>query len=137
MMSNYCLLLLFAFAGFGCSWPQQQKIKNVLFFGIDDLRTELGVYGHQQVHSPNIDALAAKSLLFERAYCQVAVCSPSRASLLTGRRPDTNHVWLISSDEYWRTVPDATNATTIPQYFKFFVFLREEDITSNAASLEK
>ena len=94
---------------------QAQKPKNILFFAIDDLRTELGVYGHSQVKTPNIDALASKSMLFERAYCQVAVCSPSRASLLTGRRPDTNHVWKIAADEYWRQY---TNATTIPQYFK-------------------
>ena len=87
----------------------------MLFIAVDDLRPELGAYGHKQVKSPNIDSLASKSLLFERAYCQVAFCSPSRASLLTARRPDTNHVWQISGDEYWRT---ETNATTIPQYFK-------------------
>ena len=92
--------------------------KNVLFFAVDDLRPELGAYGVDFIKSPHIDELASKSMLFERAYCQIAVCSPSRASLLTGRRPDTNHVWRISPDEYWRTVPDATNATTIPQYFK-------------------
>ncbi len=95
--------------------------KDVLFIAVDDFRTELGAYGQVEVKSPYMDALAAKSILFERAYCQIAVCSPSRASMLTGRRPDTNHVWLISPDEYWRTV---TNATTIPQYFK------ENDYTS-------
>lgn len=93
----------------------QAEPRNILFLAIDDLRTDLGTYGHSEVVSPNIDALASKSLVFERAYCQVAVCSPSRASLLTGRRPDTNHVWKIADDEYWRTF---TNATTIPQYFK-------------------
>ena len=72
-------------------------------------------YGDDSAKTPSIDALAAESMVFERAYCQVAVCSLSRASLLTGRRPDTNHVWMISGDEYWR---DFTNATTIPQYFK-------------------
>ena len=94
---------------------QAKKLKNVLFIAVDDLRTELGAYGHSQVVTPNFDSLASKSLVFERAYCQVAVCSPSRTSLLTGRRPDTNHVWMISDTEYWR---DFTNATTIPQYFK-------------------
>ena len=94
---------------------QPKKLKNVLFIAVDDLRTELGAYGHSQVVTPNFDSLASKSLVFERAYCQVAVCSPSRTSLLTGRRPDTNHVWRISPDEYWRKF---TNATTIPQYFK-------------------
>ena len=90
-------------------------LKNVLFIAIDDLRPELGTYGMNYIKSPNIDKLAAQSLVFERAYCQVALCSPSRASLLTGRRPDTNHVWKIATDEYWRRY---TNATTIPQYFK-------------------
>ena len=96
---------------------QPKKLKNVLFIAVDDLRTELGAYGHSQVVTPNFDSLASKSLVFERAYCQVAVCSPSRTSLLTGRRPDTNHVWRNLADEtgYWR---EYTNATTIPQYFK-------------------
>ena len=88
---------------------------NVLFIAIDDLRTDLGAYGQQFVKTPNIDQLASKSLLFERAYSQVAVCSPSRTSLLTGRRPDTNRVWGNDNTEYWR---NSTNATTIPQYFK-------------------
>ena len=111
-MLTRSLLVLFTI-----SFVIAQK-KNVLFIAVDDLRPELNAYGYDFIKSPNIDALAAKSMLFERAYCQLAVCSPSRASLLTGRRPDTNHVWQIAPDEYWRTVPDATNATTIPQYFK-------------------
>jgi len=67
-----------------------QKYKNVLFLAVDDLRPELCCYGYNFIKSPNIDMLASKSMLFERAYCQVAVCSPLRASLMTGRRPDTN-----------------------------------------------
>ena len=92
-----------------------QKYKNVLFLAVDDLRPELGCYGYNFIKSPNIDMLASKSMLFERAYCQVAVCSPLRASLMTGRRPDTNQVWRNVPDEYWRNY---TNATSIPQYFK-------------------
>ena len=95
--------------------PAAGQKKNVLFIAIDDLRPELGTYGMTSVKSPNIDKLASQSIVFERAYCQVALCSPSRTSLLTGRRPDTNHVWEIANDEYWRNY---TNATTIPQYFK-------------------
>ncbi len=93
----------------------QDAIKDVLFIAVDDLRTELGCYGEDLAKTPHIDALAATSMVFERAYCQVAVCSPSRTSLLTGRRPDTNHVWRITNSQYWRVF---TNATTIPQYFK-------------------
>ena len=107
--------IIFSLLVFSCVVKTTAGVKNVLFLAVDDLRPELGTYGATFVKSPNIDKLASESLVFDRAYCQVAVCSPSRASLLTGRRPDTNHVWRIASDEYWRTT---TNATTIPQYFK-------------------
>ena len=110
MTTKYCFFLAVSFL---ISIAQTKK--DVLFIAVDDLRTQLGAYGDHSAKTPNIDALASKSLVFERAYCQVAICSPSRASLLTGRRPDTNHVWRVSPIEYWRTF---TNATTIPQYFK-------------------
>ena len=98
-----------------CSVFSSAAKKNVLFIAVDDLRPQLGAYGHSEMKTPNIDQLASRSILFEKAYCQLAVCSPSRTSMLTGRRPDTNHVWEIDNDEYWRHF---TNATTIPQYFK-------------------
>lgn len=59
--------------------------KNVLFFAVDDLRIQLGAYNQSYVKSPNIDQLADRSMVFDRAYCQVAFCSPSRTSLLTGK----------------------------------------------------
>lgn len=96
--------------------------RNVLFLVADDMRPELGAYTgkdfpspiHPTMHSPNLDKLASKSLLLKRAYCQQAVCSPSRTSLLTGRRPDTTHVYDLQT--YWRK--SGGNFTTIPQYFK-------------------
>lgn len=60
---------------------------NVLFIAVDDLRPELGCYGKQHMHSPNIDQLAQSGTLFERAYCMVPTCGASRASLMTGIRP--------------------------------------------------
>ena len=57
---------------------------NILFIAVDDLRPELACYGRSHIHSPNIDALASRGTLFERAYCMVPTCGASRASLMTG-----------------------------------------------------
>jgi arylsulfatase A-like enzyme len=87
---------------------------NVLFIAVDDLRPELGAYGVARVKTPNIDRLAARGLVFERAYCQQALCSPSRTSLMTGLRPDTTRIYDLNT-HFRYNVPDAV---TLPQYFK-------------------
>ena len=92
--------------------PTKQR-PNILFIAIDDLRPELGCYGSDMAISPNIDALAANGLLFNNAYCQEAICSPSRASLMTGARPES--IQVIENFTYFREQnPDII---TLPQHF--------------------
>ncbi|MCK0189402.1 sulfatase-like hydrolase/transferase [Arenibacter sp. F20364] len=64
-----------------------QKQPNVLFISVDDLRTELGIYGHPVVKSPNMDAIASKGSVFTNHFVQVPTCGASRYALLTGMRP--------------------------------------------------
>lgn len=86
---------------------------NVLFIMADDLRVELASYGSPAI-TPNLSRLAQRSVQFERAYCQQAVCNPSRSSMLTGRRPDTLRVWN-NSTHFREPNPDVT---TLPLWFK-------------------
>jgi iduronate 2-sulfatase len=100
-------------AGLG-SLVAAPKRPNVLFIAVDDLRPELGIYGASHVHSPRMDELGRSGMVFTRAYCQMAVCNPSRASLLTGLRPDSLRVWDLKTP-FRQTRPDAI---TLPQRFR-------------------
>lgn len=94
--------------------PKPVNAKNILFLISDDLRPELGCYGNDVIQSPNIDRLAQRGMVFNRAYCQQAVCSPSRSSVMTGVRPDTNRVWNLTT-HFRDAMPDVV---TLPQCFK-------------------
>jgi len=89
------------------------KRPDVLFIAVDDLRPALGCYGCEIAKTPNIDKLAAEGLLFERAYCQIAICSPSRSSLMTGLRPNT--VGVTENVTYFRDV--SPEVVTLSQHF--------------------
>ena len=100
-----------AWAGTSCEAAERP---NVLFIAVDDLRPEMGCYGNPVVRTPNLDRLAARGVVFNHAYCQQAVCSPSRSSLMTGRRPDVTRVWDLAT-HFRAALPDAV---TLPQHFK-------------------
>ena len=87
---------------------------NVIFIIADDLRPLLGCYGHSEMHTPNIDALAARGTLFNRAYCQYPLCNPSRVSMITGLRPETTGVY--NNTKWWRDA--LPKVVTLPQHFK-------------------
>lgn len=102
------------FASFAHAEMPAPKRPNILFIAVDDLRPELGCYGASHIHSPNIDRIAKAGVVFNRAYCQQAVCSPSRASLMTGTRPDTTKVWDLKT-HFRKALPDVV---TLGQHFK-------------------
>ncbi len=110
-MKKIFLLCLLGF--YNINYAQTKK-PNVLFIAVDDLKTELGCYGSSIVKSPNIDKLANSGIQFNRAYCQEAICGPSRASIMTGSRPETINVIDLFQD-FRENRP---SIKTIPQHFK-------------------
>ena len=94
--------------------PPAKKNYNVLFIAVDDLNNDMAVYAHSLVKTPNIDKLASKGVLFNRAYCQYTLCNPSRASLLTGLTPDQTKVYDLVT-HFRSNVPDVI---TLPELYK-------------------
>jgi iduronate 2-sulfatase len=98
---------------FGLCLLGEDAKPHVIFIAIDDLRPELGCYGSTIAKSPNLDKLSVQGRQFNRAYCQQSICSPSRASLMTGALPD--EIGVIENTAYFRDLnPDIV---TLPQHF--------------------
>ena len=106
-----CMAIVAWFAAVANSVGADQP--NVLFVVVDDLRPELGCYGNSEIRTPSFDQFAASATTFHRAYCQAAVCAPSRASVMTGLRPDATRVWDLRG-KFRENLP---TVVTIPQHF--------------------
>lgn len=105
-----CALLVSVTAGQG----RGEDAPNVLLILVDDLKPSFGAYGDAFVHSPNLDRLASRGMRFDMAYCNQAVCAPSRNNLLVGSRSTTLGIYNLGTN-FRKAVP---NAVTLPEYFK-------------------
>ncbi|MDO8951535.1 MAG: sulfatase, partial [Draconibacterium sp.] len=115
LIKSICLVLvclvIFQLSAFG--GKKETGKPNILFIAVDDLKPILGCYGDKLVKTPNIDKLAERGTVFMRNYCQQAVCGPSRASVMSGMRPDYTRVWDLKT----RMRDMNPDILTIPQYF--------------------
>lgn len=92
----------------------EKQRPNILFIAVDDLKPMLGCYGSDYIVTPNIDKLAGNGAVFTNAHCQQAVCGPSRASIMTGMRPDYTGVWDLKT----RMRDINPDILALPQYFR-------------------
>ncbi|MBI3208331.1 MAG: sulfatase [Candidatus Solibacter usitatus] len=109
--------MLAATAALPFAAPAQNTGKrNVLFIAVDDLNNWIGCLGgHPQTKTPNLDRLAARGVLFTKAYCAAPLCNPSRAALMTGLRPSSTGIY--DNSQPFRQGP-SKNALTVAQYFR-------------------
>lgn len=112
------LLLLVPFFLVGISKGEETKRPNILMIAVDDLRPMLGCYGDERVRTPNIDALAAESMVFEKAYCNYAKCGLSRLSLMTGLRPGAIEVYDHGYENVAKFRERRSDATPMSRWFR-------------------
>ena len=109
----FILFAILTFLGSNLQCKQAQRPPNVLFIAVDDLRTELGAYGHPLVKSPNMDAIASEGSIFTNHFVQVPTCGASRYALLTGMRPskpihlNNSAIEHLLSDKEEQDVPES------------------------------
>lgn len=108
------LLILYLFCASQSIAQTQTPKPHVLFIIADDLRNQLGCYGYLNIKSPYLDSFAKEAVLFRNAFAQQAICSPSRTSFLTGRRP--NQTLIYNNRDHFRGTTQSL--VTLPQYFK-------------------
>lgn len=116
------LQLLFLLAFLACSRLSDvvyaaDKSPNILFIAVDDLNDWVNCLGgRDSVHTPNLDRLARRGVLFTNAHCSAPSCNPSRASIMTGVRPSTSGIY--NNSQNWRASPVLKDAITIPEFFR-------------------
>jgi iduronate 2-sulfatase len=93
---------------------QRAQRRNVLFIATDDMNNDLGCFGHPLVKSPHIDRMASDGIRFNKAYCQMPFCSPSRTSVMTGLGPDATGIYELQT-HFRTTIP---NVVTLSQHFR-------------------
>ncbi len=102
-------------AAMAAAAPAGNRRPNVLLIAVDDMNDWVGCLGgYPGVHTPNIERLARRGVLFANAHCAAPLCNPSRTALLTGLRPSTSGIY--NNEQYWR--PALPDVVTLPQYFK-------------------
>ena len=94
--------------------PKKAQKLNVLFIAVDDLKPWVSAYGDKHAKTPGMDKLAKEGIVFKSSYCQQAICAATRASIMTGLRPDKTKIWDLVTD--FRQVNP--NVVSMPQYFK-------------------
>lgn len=94
----------------------KSRRRSILYIVVDDLRAELWPFSPSPIHSPQLKALAERGTTFTRAYCQQAVCGPSRNSFMSGRIPDRTRAWNFKTS--FRDTINGTSWTSLPGHFK-------------------